>query len=292
MQGHAPRCLLPLAAATLVGVLCALEVSAASPGDAAAGATAVPQVSAAPGTVVRWSGEGTERCAIEGNEWPALEGTCWYPVDLLRAPGPLRIARWRHGLRERAVIQVTAYPYEVQEIHIEDESKVHLSAEDLARVRREQARVGRLWSRRGAARFRLPLAHPLAGAPGGGRFGARRIFNGEPRSPHTGADYAATAGTPVGATAAGRVVLAGDLFFSGNSIFLDHGDGLISMYFHLSEIVVEEGQEVARGQRIGAVGATGRATGPHLHFGVRWRGARIDPAQLLAATEAVPHVAP
>lgn len=156
-------------------------------------------------------------------------------------------------------------------------------------MRSEQARVGALWRvPAGPARFGLPLAPPLASLPAGGRFGSRRIFNGQPRSPHTGADYAAAEGTPVLAAAAGKVVLAADLFFSGGSVFIDHGGGLVTMYFHLSAIEVREGEEVAQGQPVGRVGATGRATGPHLHFGLRWHGARVDPAGLLAPPEETP----
>lgn len=244
-----------------------------------------------PGGVVRWSGEGTERCGMEGSEWPALGETCWYAIDLLHQPGPVRLSRWRRGARERADVRVTDYPYPVQRIEIADEGQVYLSAADLARHRREQAAVGALWSLRGPPRFTLPLAPPLDPLPAGGRFGARRIFNGEPRSPHGGADFTAAAGTPVRAVADGRVALAAEHFFAGKSVYLDHGDGLISMYFHLSGIAVEEGQEVRRGERIGAVGATGRATGPHLHFALRWRGARIDPGLLLGDPAAVPRVA-
>ncbi|MDE2978565.1 MAG: M23 family metallopeptidase [Acidobacteriota bacterium] len=114
--------------------------------------------------------------------------------------------------------------------------------------------------------------------PAGGRFGAKRIINGEPRSPHTGADYAVPQGTPVLAVEDAVVALAGEFFFSGNAVFLDHGNGLISMYFHLHEVFVEQGDEVPRGRLIGTVGSTGRSTGPHLHFGIRWQGARVDPA--------------
>lgn len=253
--------------------------------SAVAGAAAV-----VPGGVVRWGGEGTDRCGVEGERWEPIDGTCWYPVDLLRRPGALTVERWAAGQRSTAAVEVGRYPYAEQRLTIEDESKVNLSAADLARVERENARIGKLWALRTPRRFTLPLAAPLAALPAGGRFGARRVINGQPKSAHSGADYAVPAGTPVLAPAAGTVRLAADFFFSGNSVFVDHGDGLITMVFHLREIDVEEGQEVHAGQRLGRVGATGRATGPHLHFGVRWHGARVDPAVLLGAVAAVPEV--
>lgn len=242
-----------------------------------------------PGTVVRWPGDDLESCALGERHWSPRSGACWYPIDLL-ATGAVEVVRERDGRRETRRLEVGDYPYDVQRLTIADDSQVHLSAADLARVERESARIGALWTLDGAPRFELPLAAPLASMPPGGRFGARRIINGEPRSPHTGSDFAADRGTPVLAVAAGRVALAEEYFFSGNSVFLDHGDGLISMYFHLSEIDVEPGQEVERGQRLGLVGSTGRATGPHLHFGLRWHGARIDPALLMASPATVPTI--
>ena len=236
---------------------------------------------------MRWGGAGTARCGADGERWEPIDGICWYPIDLLRPPGPVTVERWVGGARRTASVVVGRYPYAEQRLTIEDESKVDLSPADLARVERENARIAKLWSRRTPRRFTLPLGPPLATLPAEGRFGARRVINGQPRSPHTGADYAAAAGTPVLAPAAGTVVLVGDLFFSGNSVFLDHGDGLITMSFHLSEVDVKEGQEVPAGQRLGRVGSTGRATGPHLHFGVRWRGARVDPGPLLGPPDAV-----
>jgi murein DD-endopeptidase MepM/ murein hydrolase activator NlpD len=269
----------------LLALLCAAALALLTP---AAGAGEGAALTASPGTLVRWAGAGTDRCGMDGEVWAALGDTCWYPIDLLRPPGKAEVARWLQGRRQTATLEVRGYPYEVEEIHLDDDSKVHLSAADLARNEREQAAVAALWSRRGPARFTLPLAPPLVPLPAGGRFGARRIFNGEPRSPHTGIDFPAPAGTPVLAVADGRVVLAANHFFSGNSVFIDHGGGLISMYFHLSAIAVKEGEEVRRGERLGAVGATGRVTGPHLHFGLRWHGARIDPQLLLGPPAAVP----
>ena len=235
---------------------------------------------ARPGGVVLWPAEGLESCGLDERRWDPVDGACWYPVDLL-ATGPLELVRWRHGQRESRPVEVAAYPYDVQRLEIADDSRVNLSPENAARAARESARVARLWSGDREALFSLPLGPPLADLPDGGRFGSRRIINGQPRSPHTGADYSAGEGEPVLAVAAGVVALAEEHFFAGNSVFLDHGGGLVSMYFHLSRIDVEPGESVDRGQRIGAVGATGRATGPHLHFGLRWHGARIDPATLL-----------
>jgi len=265
------------------GVRWTLSVVFLVAGSSAAAAVSAGDGSAtvAPGSVVRWSAEATSACGMGSERWEPVGTTCWYPIDLLHEPGAVELVRWRGGRRETATVHVGEYPYEVQHIELQDDSTVHLSAEDLARARREGRAVGALWSRRGPRLFELPLVAPLDPLPESGRFGARRYFNGEPRSPHTGADYKASAGEPVRAAADGVVALADNHFFAGNSVFLDHGDGLITMYFHLSEIDVEEGSRVERGQVIGTVGATGRATGPHLHFGVRWRGERVDPEMLL-----------
>jgi murein DD-endopeptidase MepM/ murein hydrolase activator NlpD len=241
-----------------------------------------------PGGVVRWGGEGTSGCGMDGERWPALDATCFYPVDLLAREGEVAVERWVGDERSAARVRVGDYPYAGQHLTLEDDRHVHLSPEDLARSEREAARVAELWGRRTPRRFTLPLAPPLAALPAGGRFGARRVINGEPRSPHTGADYAAAAGTPVLAVAPGRVVLAEEHFFAGKSVFIDHGDGLISMSFHLSGLAVAVGDEVAAGEIVGLVGSSGRATGPHLHFGLRWRGARVDPALLLAPPDRLP----
>jgi murein DD-endopeptidase MepM/ murein hydrolase activator NlpD len=122
---------------------------------------------------------------------------------------------------------------------------------------------------------------PIPGAKDGRNFGHRRVFNGQPRSPHSGADLRAAKGTPVYAANRGRVVLAKNLFYSGNTVFIDHGLGLYTTYLHFSEIKVEPGEIVERGQLIGLAGATGRVTGPHLHWGVRIVDARVDPFSLL-----------
>ena len=260
---------------------------------AAGGAHPLAAQTAAPGGLVHWPGEGIERCLVGDRAFaPTVVGGepgCLVPVGLTRTADVIA-ERDRKGLRERLHIGLGEYPYSVQRLEIKDRSRVDLSPENLARVQRENALIGKLWGRQGEPRFSLPLGAPLEKMPPGGRFGAKRIINGEPRSPHTGADYAVPQGTPVLAVEDAIVALAGEFFFSGNAVFLDHGNGLISMYFHLHEVFVEQGDEVSRGHVIGAVGSTGRSTGPHLHFGVRWQGERIDPALLLGATEGIPAV--
>jgi murein DD-endopeptidase MepM/ murein hydrolase activator NlpD len=237
---------------------------------------------------VTWPGADLERCGIGERSWAPMGVACWYPVDLLRPEGTFEVWRRRADDRETRAVSVSAYPYPEQRIDLEDDTRVRLSDAALERSRRESARIAELWPSERPRRFELPLSPPLEKMPSGGRFGSRRIFNGEPRSPHTGSDYSAPAGAAVLAVAAGRVRLAEEHFFAGNSVFIDHGDGLISMYFHLRDILVAVGDEVGRGEKIGRVGATGRASGAHLHFGLRWHGARIDPELLLGPPEAIP----
>jgi hypothetical protein len=161
-------------------------------------------------------------------------------------------------------------------------SQVDLDAATLARVRAEQVELRETLGRSAAerlwrGRFRLPVegAHPTGG------FGLRRIINGQPRSPHAGYDWAAPRATPVLAANAGRVALVEEHFFAGRLVVLDHGLGLFTLYFHLDQARVAPGEAVGSGQPIGTVGATGRATGPHLHFAVSLDGARVDPIALL-----------
>lgn len=129
--------------------------------------------------------------------------------------------------------------------------------------------------------FKGNFASPIPGSTSA-RFGERRVFNGVPKQPHSGADLRAAAGTPIKAPAGGKVVLVADLFYQGKTVVLDHGYGLYSYYAHLSEALVSEGDTVKKGKELGLVGATGRVTGPHLHWAVKSGGARIDPFSLTA----------
>ena len=233
--------------------------------------------------MVRWTAPQTTECRIDGRSYAPHGETCYFGVDLERT-GEIPIERQRAGAVDRAVIAIGDYPYTVQNVTLPTDKHVELAPADLARSERERERIDALWaSRDSQRRFELPIAAPLARLQSQGSFGKKRVFNGQPRSPHSGEDYRATSGTPALAVAPGVVALAEEHFFGGNSVFIDHGDGLYTMYLHLSQIQVKPGQEVKAGDRIGLVGATGRASGPHLHFGVRWHGARIDPAVLLAS---------
>ena len=154
-----------------------------------------------------------------------------------------------------------------------------------ARVVREAAELEELWRQSSPERlWHGPFLSPVPRAVASG-FGARSLFNGQARSPHSGADFPSPTGAPIAAPNAGRVVLARNLYFSGNTVMLDHGLGLFSLLAHLSIIGVHEGESVAAGQEIGKVGATGRVTGPHLHWGVRAGGARVDPLAVLAVLD-------
>lgn len=162
------------------------------------------------------------------------------------------------------------------------ESKVSLGKADLARHRREQRAVKEAYARLRRERlWRGTFERPVPGtviSP----FGLRRLLNGKPRSSHSGLDLRAPQRDPVAASAGGVVILTGEHFFSGRSVYIDHGMGIVTMYFHLSEIEVEPGEVVEAGQTIGLAGSTGRSTGPHLHWGVRVHDCMVDPLALLA----------
>jgi len=156
-----------------------------------------------------------------------------------------------------------------------------LGPEVLDRIRREQAQLEEVFSVSAPKRlWELPFILPVPGEMTSA-FGYRRIINGIPRAPHTGVDLRALLGSDVLAANHGRIALMGEFFYSGKTIVLDHGCGLYTMYFHLSEFNVEKGAEVRKGEIIGLSGMTGRVTGPHLHWGARLNGARVDPFDLI-----------
>jgi len=159
---------------------------------------------------------------------------------------------------------------------------VDLDPDAERRAQGEAQRLTTVLSAASAERlWRGRFTRPVAGTEPGTGFGARRIINGRPRAPHGGIDYSAPLGTPIVAANTGRVALVGEFFFPGRLVVLDHGLGVHTLYFHLDSVAVGEGERVERGQTLGTVGASGRATGPHLHFGAQVGAARVDPAALL-----------
>ncbi len=270
----------------LLAVLCSI------PGHALAADSPGARITAPPGTLVRWTAPGTTSCGMLGRTWVALQETCYFPIDLLQKPAVIAIARVVSGRRELASIVVGPFAYGTEEITLPDIPQAHPSREDLNRDWRDQTLVSQICARaEGPAQFTLPIGAPVSPLPEGKAFGVKRVYNGKPDpQPHMGIDYAAPADSAVLAAAAGTVVLAKELFFEGNAVFINHGNGLITMYFHLSRIEVVVGQKVTKGQPLGLSGSTGRSTGPHLFFGVRWHDARVDPKFLLEAPSTIPAV--
>jgi murein DD-endopeptidase MepM/ murein hydrolase activator NlpD len=170
--------------------------------------------------------------------------------------------------------------YSTQHITIKDKRKVNPYASDMDRILAEKARKQKARNRYTRVAVDVDFLLPVVGVRSGS-YGRRRVFNGQPRRPHSGMDIAASTGTPVLSPSAGEVIESGDFFFSGNLVYIDHGQGLISMFAHLSEIDVEIGDRVKKGQVVGKVGATGRVTGPHLHWSLGLNGSWIDPALFL-----------
>jgi murein DD-endopeptidase MepM/ murein hydrolase activator NlpD len=218
-----------------------------------------------------------------GHAWTAILG-----VDLDTKPGEQNaeaVLTMDDGRVERRELDVNvlAKKFPTTQLNVE-ERFVELSKANLSRSNRESKETNAIYARLTTSIVPdEPFTVPIPGVTGR-NFGERRIFNGEPRAPHSGADLQAAAGTPVHATNRGRVVLAKNLFFTGNTVIVDHGFGIYSLYAHLSRIDVKRGQSVKNGQLVGLVGATGRVTAPHLHWGMRVQGARVDPFSLVGAT--------
>jgi len=208
--------------------------------------------------------------------WCAVVGL---GLELKPGEQPLSVTRGE----ERTEIRFAVAPkqYEVQRLTIKDKGYVDLSPQNLKRYERDKAATERAFATWTDTQPTLRLALPVAGRLSS-PFGLQRYFNGEPRAPHSGIDIAAPEGTPIRAPAAGVVVATGNYFFNGNTVFLDHGQGFVTMYNHMKVITVKRGEHVEAGAKIGEIGHTGRVTGPHLHWGVSLNDARVDPLLLLA----------
>lgn len=230
---------------------------------------------------VRWRGHDYPMRAETDGTFLALFG-----VDLLSPAGrdTLTVEARRDGdivSRAELPMEIRERGFPVQELTLPRELSV-FDEPTLERIRRESSLLAKRFSRISSpVMWSLPFLPPVADFRPG-PFGSRRVINGEPRSPHAGIDLVLPEGTPVVAIADGVVAFSGEQFFGGRSVVLDHGGGLFSVYYHLKEAAVADGRRVARGERIGSVGMSGRATGPHLHFSVRAGGGRVDPTLLLS----------
>ena len=263
-------CLLP-------GIALALPTASNVPGGVALiglGATASNE---APPRA--WLGEQQVLVAAENGQWTAVVGLA---LDLQPGTHELRVST---GNSQKALhFEVGSKHYPEQRITLKDSSKVQLSPADEERAVREIETIQALkrhWrdADDSDSNFILPAQGRLAS-----RFGLRRVFNGEPRAPHSGLDLAVARGTPIKASAHGKVLATGDYFFNGKTVFIDHGEGLISMYCHLERIDVQAGESVGQGQPLGRSGMSGRASGPHLHWSVVLNGVMVDPELFIAAS--------
>jgi murein DD-endopeptidase MepM/ murein hydrolase activator NlpD len=248
-----------------------------------------PRVSAVPGGVVtfRLAGTADERPSVsyagkpvmvvrQQDAWLAIVG-----ISLDTVPGTYQVDVQQPGADPRQLsFAVTPKQYRTQQLKVAP-GMVNLSPENEERVARESAKMRvALDSFTPQAPATLRLAQPVPG-PRSSSFGLRRVFNGESRRPHSGMDIAAPTGTPIKAPLAGTVVDVGEYYFNGGNVLIDHGQGLVTLYCHLSKTRVEVGQQLKLGEVIGEVGATGRVTGPHLHWGVSLNGTMVDPALFL-----------
>lgn len=286
-------------ASALAAVACCAAASNAivQPPIAPGLAVTIAARSLAPGEVVRVEirpGEpvSTVRVAAFGRDSPAAphDADVWRAlvgIDLDTEPGDYPVAVEARTpddvlLVASASLTVEAKTFRTRTLRVNPRfvsppARVH------ARIVREAERLKALFATTTPTQFwQGAFTLPIPGAVVSG-FGVRSVFNGEARAPHSGADLRGRTGTPVSAPNAGRVVLVGRLYFTGNTVVLDHGMGLLSLFAHLSRVDVREGQLVRGGKVIGAVGATGRVTGPHLHWTVRLQDARVDPLSLIYA---------
>jgi murein DD-endopeptidase MepM/ murein hydrolase activator NlpD len=214
---------------------------------------------------------------LHEGRWLALVG-----LDLATKPGTHTLRTYIDGKEGEQSFQVMDKQYEEQHITLKNKRMVNPYAKDLKRIRGDQARSRKAFASWDAQReAELGFATPVNGRLSG-TFGKKRFFNEQPRKPHSGLDIAAPSGTPIISPAAGTIIETGDYFFNGNTVFIDHGEGLITMFCHMDSISVKVGQQVAQGEVVGTVGMTGRVTGPHLHWTVSLNNNRVDPGLFLS----------
>lgn len=251
----------------------------------------LPRESRVPGGIaileLGHAGEAPGKVTFNGYGAPVLQSPAgWVAVvgiPLDTAPGAqAALLLSDDGKTRDLAFEVTDKRYEEQRLKVANKRHVDPSPEDLERIERESKRIEAALGHYSADRTpQLAMSPPVPGARSSS-FGLRRFFNDQPRKPHSGMDIAAPTGTPIRTPAPGTVLDTGDFFFNGNTVFVDHGEGVVTMYCHLSRIDVKPGDELDAGDVLGAVGATGRVTGPHLHWSIAVNRAMVDPALFLA----------
>jgi murein DD-endopeptidase MepM/ murein hydrolase activator NlpD len=273
----------------IAGLALALSVSAAQ--------ADLPRQSAVPGGVVLIDLPSTAQPTVtfedkrvlvmpKGAGWVAIVG-----IPLARSPGAAQVEIRQGAAPMTRGFTIEGKAYATQSLKVAPR-QVDLAPEDAERVARESPILRQAMDTfTETPPVTLRLEPPVRG-PRSSSFGLRRVFNGQSRNPHSGMDIAAPTGTPVIAPAPGRVVETGDFFFNGNTVIVDHGQGLVTLYCHLSRIDVAPGDVVETGDLLGAVGSTGRSTGPHLHWGVSLNRAYVDPALFLAGPAPAPAAKP
>lgn len=265
------------AGALLAGLAAAPPFAHALPREAAVpGGIALVRLGSSAARPQAWFGEKRVAVVRDGTQWVALVG-----LPLALDPGTHALRVVSAGAEESRPVRVAARHYPTQRFSVPDHRKVEPPPEALLRIEREQKRIDEIKALfREEAEPDLAFRAPVAGRLSG-NFGLRRIINGLERMPHAGIDFAVPAGTPVRAAAAGIVVETGDYFFNGNSVYIDHGQGLVTLYCHLERIDVKPGERVEAGRQLGLSGNTGRTSGPHLHWTVLANGAAVDPRLFL-----------
>jgi murein DD-endopeptidase MepM/ murein hydrolase activator NlpD len=278
----------------VTGLVLAAVLSVASPKTIAQGGVAEVRVTSDAPLDALVLVDGDRRIPLERDaSGRTFRGLLGVDLDAQTGSRDLAVESGDGEPRLRLKTRVLKGSFRIQKLSV-DPKFVEVPPEELERVKADGERVAAAYRSAETARRWTSFAKPVAFP--GSNFGSRRVYNGKTTGFHAGLDMAAPKGTPVAAAADGRVALAGDLYFSGGTVLVDHGGGLFTQYMHLSRIDVKDGDVVAKGTVVGLVGATGRVTGPHLHWGARLNGARVNPEALVGLparpAPAVPAAAP
>ena len=255
--------------------------------------TAFADATSVPGGVYAWSvPAGASDIRFQNNPVFVVGQTALVGIPIRQALGQAQITFVYGGQNQTHTFEIVDKRYTEQRITLQNKEMVSPNPKQLERIRAESKRQRAIYATVSAPMdLSTGFSMPLEGITTS-LYGHRRFFNDQPRSPHSGLDIAAPTGTPIVAPAQARVALVDDLYYNGKSVFLDHGQGLITMYCHLSEQTVSTGELVQQDQVIGLVGATGRVTGPHLHWSVSLNGYRIDPLAFREALAIATSVSP